>query len=308
MAGDNNDQKTAMLGELPPEVKAALNNPPNPQRTMAVGVPAPAPGGSPSTVMLEAPVLPVGNAAPRHGGSAVPEMMRNRPEGPLPPVRKPQKKSSAGRWIGGPLVAIVMAFGTAALARVVMPHKRIDAPPPPKAMGKVKLTTDPAGASLTVDGKAFPRFTPTTVDGEIGSNLHIVFKVDGYKDKESDVMVIEGEKSLAVKLDKEDPVKVEPKVETPTKPEKPEHSKKTVAVAKTPKEPGGKGSISIRVRPWAIVYVDGQRIRQTPILNYELAAGKHTIELLNEPKGKREKIPVTIKAAGAEDIQRDWDK
>ncbi len=305
MAGDNNDQKTAMLGELPPEVKAALNNP---QRTMAVGAPAPAPGGSPSTVMLEAPVLPVAHAAPRQG--SVPEVMRNRPEGPLPPVRKPQKKSSAGRWIGGPLVAIVMAFGTAALARVVMPHKRIDAPPMAKAMGKVKLTTDPAGASLTVDGKAFPRFTPTTVDGEIGSTIHIVFKVDGYKDKESDVMVIEGEKSLAVKLDKDEPAKAEPnaKAEPTAKVEKPDHGKKTVAVVKTTKEPAGKGSISIRVRPWAIVYVDGGRIRQTPILNYELPAGKHTIELLNEPKGKREKIPVTIKAGGSEDIQRDWDK
>jgi|GEM_PF-6430165 len=307
MAGDNNDQKTAMLGELPPEVKAALNNP---QRTMAVGAPAPVQGGgSPSTVMLEAPVLPAGGQAqapaPRQG--AVPEIMRNRPEGPLPPVKRPAKKSSAGRWIGGPLVAIVMAFGTAALARVVMPHKRIDAPPPPKAMGKVKLTTDPAGASLTVDGKAFPRFTPTTVDGEIGSNLHIVFKVDGYKDKESDVLVAEGEKSLAVKLDKEEAAKPEPKVETPTKPEKVDKHK-TVAVTKTTKEPAGKGSISIRVRPWAIVYVDGGRIRQTPILNYELSSGKHTIELLNEPKGKREKIPVTIKAGGAEDITRDWDK
>ena len=35
------------------------------------------------------------------------------------------------------------------------------------------------------------------------------------------------------------------------------------------------------VRPWAIVYIDGKRLRQTPIVDYTLPAGKHSLELVN---------------------------
>ena len=40
--------------------------------------------------------------------------------------------------------------------------------------------------------------------------------------------------------------------------------------------------------------VDGTRLRQTPVRDFELPAGKHTIELVNEGKNRREKVQVTI--------------
>ena len=64
------------------------------------------------------------------------------------------------------------------------------------------------------------------------------------------------------------------------------------------------------VRPAAvgIVYVDGTRLRQTPVQTYELPAGKHVLELVNDPKGKREKMLITLKPGEAQEIKKDWDK
>ena len=69
------------------------------------------------------------------------------------------------------------------------------------------------------------------------------------------------------------------------------------------------GSVSIFVRPMAVVFVDGVKKRQTPIANLELCPGKHAIDLVNDSKGKKETVNVTIKAgASAPEIRRDWDK
>jgi hypothetical protein len=323
MAGEPKDQKTAILGDVPPEVQAALNRgqqQQQPQKTVAFSAPASAPqpagGGSQRTVMLDSPT---GAQAPRAAAPApVPDSMRQRPSGPLPPL--PKKPSSAGRWIAGPIIALVMAAGTAALARVIFPAKPKEKP---KVMGKLRLSTDPAGASMVIDGKAYPRFTPTTYEGEVGSTVHVVFKADGYKDKEVDLTIKEEEQPFATKLEKETPPEPEPPKPEPPKTEPPKtEPPKTEPVAKTePKHssshsskkteksaPVGKGTLSVYVRPWAIVFVDGARLRQTPVQNYELPAGKHNIELVNDPKGKKEKITVTIKAGESEELRRDWDK
>ena len=62
------------------------------------------------------------------------------------------------------------------------------------------------------------------------------------------------------------------------------------------------------VRPWAIVFVDGTRLRQTPIDKFELPAGKHTIELVNDTRGKRERVPITVTPGQNQELRYDWDK
>jgi len=269
----------------------------------AGGPPPPAPGpvvssgpmSGQATMMLDS-----AQAAPRQ--VVTPTIMKDRPQGSLPPVRAPRRESSWGRWIAGPIIACLFAGGTVALAGVVMPI----GPKKPlvKPVGRLKLSTDPPGASVMVDGKVHPRFTPTVIESDVGSSLHITFKLDGYKTKEVDVGVREGENPFAVKLEPGQPVAPKP-VETP---------KPVVATHEhhhsTPREPAatGKGTLTVLVRPWAIVLVDGTRLRQTPIRDFEISAGKHTVELVNEGKNRREKIQVTIKNGEPEEIKRDWDK
>ena len=61
------------------------------------------------------------------------------------------------------------------------------------------------------------------------------------------------------------------------------------------------------VRPWAVVYIDGKQIKQTPLRDYAISAGKHTVMLVNENKGKRETISVNAIAGGNTAINRTWE-
>jgi hypothetical protein len=192
--------------------------------------------------------------------------------------------------------------------------------PPPKPgtvsptghlLGKLRVNTTPTGASVMVDGKRHPRFTPTVIEGEVGSTLKLVFSVDGYQAKEAEVYVAEGEHPFNVKLDPSPPAPHgEARGVVPTPPVAPvkhEHHGSTKPPA-APKEPAGTATLSVTVRPWAIVFVDKQRLKQTPISGYSLPAGKHVIELVNEGKNRREKIEVNMKPGEEQDIRRDWDK
>src|SRR3954467_7508858 len=108
-------QKTQLLTDAPPEVQAAID-----RQSQKGG----APQQGQSTVMLDAPNV----SAPPQKQQAVPTMMQQRPSGSLPPMAR-KKSGGAGRWIAGPLISIVVAAGTAALAGVVMPVKQKVAAP-----------------------------------------------------------------------------------------------------------------------------------------------------------------------------------
>jgi hypothetical protein len=289
-------QKTQLLTDAPPEVQAAIDRQNNQSAQPQQGQ---------STVMLDAPNVA---QAPSGGGRqvVVPTMMQQRPAGSLPPVGR-RKSGGVGRWIAGPLISIGVAAGTAALAGVVMPPKAKIVAPPPKVLGKLQLSTDPPGASVTIDGKPFPHFTPTDVEAEVGSTVRIGLKLDGYQPKEEEVAMASGERPMSFKLEK-----AAPSTPPPVAPVAPVASKhdhhSTTTTPKPPKEAVGKGTLNVFVRPWAIVYVDGARLRQTPVQNYELGSGKHVIELVNDPKGKREKLNITLKPGESQEIRKDWDK
>lgn len=54
------------------------------------------------------------------------------------------------------------------------------------------------------------------------------------------------------------------------------------------------GSISINARPWAEVFVDGQRIGETPVAQYALPIGIHEIVFRHPDLGER-KVSVVVK-------------
>ena len=252
-----------------------------------------APVSSQSTMMLDAQQAP----APRE--MIVPTMMKEKPRQQLPPMQRPPRPSTAGRWIAGPLLAAVVAGGTVFAANAVMPlHKKAAAVKP---QGKLRVNTDPPGASILVDGKRFPRFTPAVIDGDVGATLRLTFAMDGFKTQETEVYVFEGEHQFNVHLQPNAPAATP--APPPPEPVKKEHHHATAA-----KEPVGEATLSVLVRPWAIVFVDHQRLKQTPVQGYKLPSGKHVIELVNEGKNRREKIDVSLKPGEEQEIKRDWDK
>jgi eukaryotic-like serine/threonine-protein kinase len=279
------------------------------QKTMfldegAAGAPPPRanqPLSSQSTMMIDAARESPGGARQM----VVPTMMKEAPRQQLPPMQRPPKPSTWGRWVAGPIVALLVAAGTAALANVVLPsHKKGTGVVKPQ--GKLRVNTEPPGASITVDGKRFPRFTPAVIEGDIGATLKLTFTMEGFKPHEADVYVAEGEHPFNVHLQ---PVAATttPPVPEPVAPKK-EHHHSSSKPAKAEKEAAGEATISIRVRPWAIVFVDKQRLKQTPVLDYKIPSGKHTIELANESKNRREKIEINLKPGEEQEISRDWDK
>jgi hypothetical protein len=164
---------------------------------------------------------------------------------------------------------------------------------------------------VLVDGRRHPRFTPTVIEGDVGATLKLTFSADGYQPKEADVYVAEGEHPFNVALlPVAGPAPATPEVvaPAPVAPVKREHHSSSSKPPAAPKEPAGTATISVTVRPWAIVFVDKQRLKQTPISGYTLPAGKHVIELVNEGKNRREKIEVNMKPGEEQDIRRDWDK
>jgi hypothetical protein len=280
---DDKKQKTLFLDE--PGAAAPRSN---------------APISSQSTMMLDA-----NQQAPAAGQRqvVVPTMMKEPPQRPLPPMQPPRRPSTAGRWIAGPLVAALVAAGTVAVAGRLMPRHPAGAVAPAKPQGKLRLNTEPPGASILVDGKRFPRFTPAVVDGDVGATLKLTFAMDGYKTQEADVYVADGEHQFNVRL--QPAVVVPAPAPPPPEPAKHEHHEHHAATAK---ESVGQATLSVLVRPWAIVFVDHQRLKQTPVQGYQLAAGKHVIELVNESKNRREKIEVNLKPGEEQELRRDWDK
>jgi hypothetical protein len=260
-----------------------------------------APASSQSTMMLDA-----NQQAPASGQRqmVVPTMMKEPPQQQLPPMQRPPRPSTAGRWIAGPLLAALVAGGTVYAADAVMPrHKKGAATVNGKPQGKLRLNTEPPGASILVDGKRFPHFTPAVVGGDVGATMKLTFTMDGFKTQEAEVYVAEGEHPFNVHLQ---PTAGAP-VPTPTAPEPVKHEHHATT-PKAPKEPVGEATLSVLVRPWAIVFVDKQRLKQTPVTGYKIPSGKHVIELVNEGKNRREKIEVSLKPGEEQEIKRDWDK
>jgi hypothetical protein len=261
----------------------------------AAAPPAAPPTSGQSTMMLDSSQA----APPAQRQMVVPTMMKEPPRQQLPPMQRPKPPSTVGRWIAGPIIAIVVAAGTVAVAGMVMPrHKKAIVKP----QGKLAVRTTPPGASILVDGKRFPRFTPATIDADVGATLKLTFAMDGYQTQESEVYVGEGEHTFSVALK---PAAPPPAAPAPAPaPEPPKHEHHTAKA----KEPVGDGTITVLVRPWAIVFVDKQRLKQTPVQGYKLPAGKHVIELVNESKNRREKIDLNLKPGEEQEIHRDWDK
>ncbi|MBI5486117.1 MAG: protein kinase [Deltaproteobacteria bacterium] len=75
-----------------------------------------------------------------------------------------------------------------------------------------------------------------------------------------------------------------------------------------PPPPGEMGKLSVVTQPWTMVYIQGRRVRQTPLLNYELAAGRYQLTLLNQDVGIRHTEMVIIQAGRTTMIRRTQDQ
>lgn len=65
------------------------------------------------------------------------------------------------------------------------------------------------------------------------------------------------------------------------------------------------GRISVSVRPFADVYIDGGLIGSTPV-DAAVPAGKHIVRLVNQPRGRDESITVTVEPNKPVILEKSW--
>lgn len=70
---------------------------------------------------------------------------------------------------------------------------------------------------------------------------------------------------------------------------------------------GAYGILRINTKPWTKVYVDGKLKGTTPLMKIRLKAGRHKITMLNNGKGIRKTIWVTIPAKGTKTVIKRFD-
>lgn len=63
------------------------------------------------------------------------------------------------------------------------------------------------------------------------------------------------------------------------------------------------GLLSIKVRPWGRVFIDGKLVGTTPLAPLPIAAGTHTVVVVNEELGQRRQQQVWIPSGGTETLR-----
>jgi len=75
---------------------------------------------------------------------------------------------------------------------------------------------------------------------------------------------------------------------------------------KSPKGAGKPGQLTLTSRPWARVFIDGKDTGKfTPLVEYEIPAGKHDVKLVNDATGLSATFQVTIRAGATVEENRE---
>ena len=138
--------------------------------------------GGTAPVGLPAPPAPAW--WPGVGGEVFDDVLDPEEQAALAPSRK-------ARIVVGFLIGAVVLVGIAAILYLFIPSLV------GKKTGKVELFTEPAGASVEVDGKTMAKQTPLLIDGLDPSESHsIVVNKEGYHPERMTVWVESGEKQV----------------------------------------------------------------------------------------------------------------
>jgi serine/threonine protein kinase len=194
------------------------------------------------------------------------------------------------------------------------------------------LNSNPAGASVLVDGSLRTQLTPVRiVDLEPGDH-HVRIEADGYAPWESSLHVTPGTvldlptaqlmPRAAEAAPAPAPVAVAVAVPTPAPASPPPRAAPASPRARRPASPrvasipsyvppsapepapapqpvrssGGTGTLRVQTRPWSKVLVDGRPVGTTPLTGVTLSAGRHTLTFVNDDFGIQKTVKVEIEA------------
>lgn len=158
-----------------------------------------------------------------------------------------------------------------------------------KAQAVLALTVNPAQAQVELDGKLLEGSSPYRLEALAAGPHALALRLDGYEPLVRTVELKAGE-TLNMTLElKAVPRPVTPVVTPPTgpRPNPPQgsHTNQNPARIKPSNEPVG--YVTINATPYAAVEIDGQFVKNTPLLNHPLPPGPHKARLRTEDGRER---------------------
>ena len=100
------------------------------------------------------------------------------------------------KWIIGPAIALIVGLLTTAIANRIWPPEQgvVGGPSLLAPSRKLKIVTEPSGATVEVNGKALAVKTPTEVKGDVGSTAKLRITLDGFDPVEMRVLFAKDER------------------------------------------------------------------------------------------------------------------
>ncbi|WP_395829946.1 serine/threonine-protein kinase [Archangium violaceum] len=266
-----------------------------PRRTVDIRrAPAIEPREEPSSQPKE--VLVARPSRVRQPSVAVPPPAAPAPAVPAPvvptPVNPPARKLNRSALMGvGAGILVGLLFGgwlalrsepapklsTATKSSASEPAPPAPSRPEPRQV-QVTLTTKPAQASLTVDGKPYDK-VPVVVAATSGQELTVRAEAPRHQPLTRKVTVGQGPAQ-------EESLVLEPLPEPPREEPKPEPARPATVERPAPPETR-RGTVRFAVTPWAEVSCGGRNLGSTPLQDVQLVAGVYECRFSNPELGTR---------------------
>jgi hypothetical protein len=259
---------------------------------------------------------------------------------PAPPAAGPDLPTTTlaaadAATAGGDASAGAADSGAPAAALPEAPERGPAPSPPPLPVARWSIASQPAGATILLDGLELLQKTPATLEVKPGVHHAVKLRLDGHAETGDEwTPASGGEKTSLLSLRRlaspEEDAGTAAAAPAPASPEpaRPGRGSRSrakrgragrAAATKTPaarasRTPGKggaaeatpapapapapavpAGTLSLVTAPWTDVYLGSRLLGRTPLARLKLPAGKHTLTLVNELAGIRQSYPVTIK-------------
>ena len=177
---------------------------------------------------------------------------------------------------------------------------------------EVAFESDPVGAEVMLldgEGERPVGQTPCTYTIDPSGDYRVKFLKRGYEAVDRKIEVEEGQSNVTVFAKLSEGARTQVVRKTPTKtaqraPVQPSEDDSEERVpAREPKAGGGGGAggggfgtLSVQTRPWSKVFINGEFIKNTPLVNYKLKAGTYRVTVENTDYSIKKEFNVTIRA------------
>lgn len=165
----------------------------------------------------------------------------------------------------------------------------------PETLGSLRVSTEPPGATVVLDGDELPGTTPLMAGDLQPGTYSIVVTLDGRETYASDVTVVAGEQASVEPRLREVGASRRGRRRAGVSP----MEQATMAAA-----PAGRGTLSVNTRPWSKVYVGGELLGTTPIGRAVVNAGSVRVRLVDRDGNEHQR---TVNVDPDEDARVFWD-